>query len=219
MRIQKIIKRFMFLLIMLLFASQNMFAVITATYEPVSVFSFKLGNQISVPPNVPAGTFSSNNLVAHLGTIKIYKGSGDKYYRPLMFNHNSSNHFYFRGLVNAWQIEEQDTSFEVWAKNSMLSEPYKLWLSNESAPLYAWVNDVEITPNPYIVDLFLVSSREASFYIPNATYTLVSGSLGSFNIRVLLIPTGGWLEEFISVNGQTVPSGGGEPSNPVPIPE
>jgi hypothetical protein len=65
-----------------------------------------------------------------------------------------------------------------------------------------------------VIDLFLVSVRDSKYYFPETEYTLTSGSFGSFNIEVL--NTSGQ-EKYISVNGQTIPSGGGKPNTSTPL--
>ncbi len=197
---------------------QGVYATITATYTPTSSVVFKLGNKIAVDPSTPLGTFSSDKLVAYLGTIKITKGPTDKYYRPLMTNFGSAGEFRVVGKITGWGGGVKETGFYTFAHNSMLSQPYRLYLDNAEQPLYAWDNNTEITPNPYYINIFLVSHEGSHFYIEDEVYQIVSGTLGSFNIKVLKSQSP-WVEEYISVNNQEMPPGGGPPiSDPIPLP-
>ena len=75
------IKRVLFLIVIILLLTQTLFSAITATYVPANPVYFKKGNEVSTP-NTPAGSFPSNKLVAHLGTVTITKGPNDRYWDP-----------------------------------------------------------------------------------------------------------------------------------------
>lgn len=206
-------RKLLFLLLLSLFLSPTAFGAITATYSPASNIVLKKGNEISTA-NTPLGTFSSNNMVIYLGTITITKGAGDKYYRPLLENYFTVEHVYIYGPHVGWQ--QNYSEFQVHAKNSMQSTPNKIWLSDQNTPLYGW-NNTEITANPFVVDLFLVSLADASKFYENETYNLLPGTLGSFNIKVSITTNN--VEQYIPINNQSIPSGGGPPDDPVSIPE
>lgn len=209
------IKRLIFLLLFLFFVGQNIFGVITATYIPTNYISFKTGDKISIPPATPAGTFSSDKLVAYLGTIKITREAGDIYYNPQMANLNGNNQFSVSGRVTRWGGGIQETDFHTYYHTS-LSGPERLHLQRQNHTLHPDKKEM-ISANPFIVNLFIVSKHEASVYIEGETYTIVSGSLGSFNLKVStsINPD---VEEYISINGQTIPPSG-PPADPIPLPE
>jgi hypothetical protein len=208
----KINKR-LFLLLLSLFLGSTVFGVITATYSAAPYITLKKGNEVSTP-NTPAGTFSSGNMVIYLGTISITKGAGDKYYRPLLENYFTVDPIYIYGPHAGWQ--QNYSEFQVYAKNSMQGQANKIWLADQETPLYNWSN-TEITNNPFVVDLFLVSIAEAFRFDENATYSMLPGTLGSFNIKVSI--TTNYVEQYISVNNQSIPPGGSPPADPIPIPE
>ncbi len=191
-----------------------MFGAITATFFPASYLSFKTGEKISVLPCTPAGTFGSDKLVAYLGTIEIRKEPNDHYYNPLMVNHGSAKDFEVEGRVTQGN---EVTKFETYAHTS-LNDPFRIRLSRPQEALYDGKDSTEITAAPFIVNLFLVSKHDSSRYIEGETYTIVKGTLGSFNIKVStsLSPK---VEEFISINGQTIPPGGGAPDSPIELPD
>ncbi len=191
-----------------------MLGVITATFIPASYLSFKTGEKISIPPSTPAGTFDSDKLVAYLGTIEIRKEPNDHYYDPQMVNHGSAKDFEVKGRVTRGN---EVTKFQTYAHTS-LSDPFRIRLSRPQEALYDGKDGTEITADPFIVNLFLVSKHDSSRYIEGETYTIVSGTLGSFNIKVTtsLVPK---VEEFISINGQTIPPGGGAPDSPIELPD
>ncbi len=195
---------------------QNMFGVITATYFPANYLSIKRGDEISVLPCTPVGTFGSNKLVAYLGTIEIRKEPNDHYFNPQMVGYNCSNEVKVSGMTTGGEVVE--TGFHIYAHTSMPGNPFRLGLHrpNMPPPLYDEDKDKdkEITANPFIVNLFLVSKQTTPpSYIEGEALTIESGELGSFNIKVStsLTPK---VEEFISINGQTIPPGGGAPSDP-----
>jgi hypothetical protein len=221
LKVKSTIKRSIFLLLILFIVSHSAFSVITATYTPASSLVFKLGNEISVPPNTPAGTFPSSKLVAYIGSVVITKSSdNDRYWRPLLENNGSTNHIDVYGKLNGWG-GQGTTQFDVYVKNSIKNTPFKIWLGDSEAALHPWdESSTEIVANPFYADLFLVSGQPSSLYIEDETYTVVNGTFGSFNI---LVSTDSNFtqegDEYVSVNGQTVPENGQPPADPIPIPE
>lgn len=209
------------MLLILFIVSNSAFSVITATYTPASSLIFKLGNEISVSPNTPAGTFSSSKLVAYVGSVVITKSSNaDRYWRPLLQNSGSTDFIDVYGKLNGWG-GQGTTQFGVYVKNSIKNTPFAIWLGDSEGALHPWnEQNTEIVDNPFYADLFLVSGQPSSLYIEDETYTVVNGTLGSFNILVStdsnFTPAG---DEYISVNGQTIPENGQPPADPIPIPE
>ena len=193
-----------------------LFGALSATYTPQPYLAFKLGNEVSTP-NTPAGSFSSNRLVAHLGTIVITATEGSPIIHPRMVNYNGSNHLWLAGPMPAWGPGDQISQFNVWAKTSFITQPFELWLGSSEMSLNGGSQEV-ITQNPFIVDLFLGSHQPSSLYVKDAIYTISSGSFGSFNIKVLESKKP-WKEAYVPVNNQTMPPGGGPPATPIPIPE
>ncbi len=210
-------KKLAFILLISFLIIQALPGAITATYTPAPAVYFKLGHEMTTP-NTPLGTFPSSELVGYLGTLVITKEPGDNnYHRPLMVCYGSSNEFKFRGKVkrgNSTPIE--DTGFRVAIKHSMSSQPQNFWMEGGDEALLGWQGNQEVTVNPFVVDFFVVSWENSSIYIEDESYSLVSGSLGSFHIKIK--PRGDvWGDEYISVNGQDIPPGGGVPEDP-PIP-
>ncbi len=211
-------KRVLFFIIIALVLTQALFGAITATYVPANPVYFKKGNEISTP-NTPAGSFPSNRLVAHLGTVTIFKGPNDRYWDPFLVNINTVDNVSFIGPYISWDGEyrEQTTQLTIHGKSSMQSSPIDYWLSDDEWPLQSWYG-TEITDNPYVVDFFLKSRKEASDYDENGIYTIPPGELGSFNIKVTT-DLDRKIEKYISINGQEIPPGGQPPATSVPIPE
>lgn len=210
------IKRVLFFLLFTLVIIPNLFSVITATYTPASTVFFKKGQEVYTP-NTPAGSFSNNYLFAHIGTITIFKGPNDRYWDPMLVNINTAGTIAFVGPIIGWGSGDSLTELYVHGKSSMQSAPVAYWLSQETWALESWYG-VEITDNPYVVDLFLRSHYDPSKYDENAIYSIPAGELGSFNIKVTT-DLDRKVTEYISINGQTIPPGGGPPATPVPIPE
>ncbi len=158
--------------------------------------------------------------MAYLGTIVITRDVSDAYYRPVLVNYDSVQAIYVRGPLSGWGGGIHDTQFNVYAKNSMRNEAHPLWLHDTEANLYSdnWNLNPQITDNPFIIDLFLVSHQPASLYIENESYTLASGALGSFNVKVSQDSDHN-NRVFVPVNGQNIPPGGAPPADPIPIPE
>lgn len=214
MRDIKIKSKLFILILMMLVAGQGfIFSAIKATYVPAPSIKFKLGNTVEVPPSTPLGTFSASQLVAHIGTIKITRDNDetDRYYRPLLVNYRSTESIYVDGKLTVdWS--DTRTEFVYYFHNSMLAQPYRTGLSGNAA-LYAWDYGTVITPNPYYIQIFLVSHQPASHYIEGETYEIVSGyTVGSFNIKVLRKDPWG-REEYIPVNEQDTPTGGNPPND------
>lgn len=133
-----------------------------------------------------------------------------------MINYSSTASLYVDGKLTVnWS--DTRTEFRYYFHNSLLTQPYAADLAGDR-PLFAWDTETVITPNPYYVQIFIVSQHPSSYYIEGEEYQIVSGTLGSFNIKVMK-KTPYQVEEFISVNGQEMPPGGGPPiSDPVPLP-
>jgi hypothetical protein len=161
------IRKILFYLLLWLFLGSNVFGTIAATYTPASYLNFKKGDEVSRLPATPLGTFSSTKLVAYLGTIVITRDVSDAYYRPVLVNYDSVQAIYVRGPLSGWGGGIHDTQFNVYAKNSMRNEAHPLWLHDTEANLYSdnWNLNPQITDNPFIIDLFLVSHQPASLYI------------------------------------------------------
>ena len=207
------VRRLISILFISLFLIQVLPSAITATYTPASSIYLQKGNEVSTP-NTPLGTFASNVMVMYLGTITITKGANETYYIPLLVNYFTADHIYVHGPHKGWT--QQYSEFQVHAKNSMQSQANKIWLADTTTPLYNW-SKTPITDNPYIVDLFLVSLQPPSRFDEDGLYSIPAGSLGSFNITVYRDSNQNILE-YISVNGQNVPPGGGPPASTTPIP-
>ncbi|NLA92259.1 MAG: hypothetical protein GX842_02310 [Spirochaetales bacterium] len=211
------IKRVLFLIVIILLLTHTLFSAITATYVPANPVYFKKGNEVSTP-NTPAGSFPSNKLVAHLGTVTITKGPNDRYWDPFLVNIGTADNISFIGPYVSWDgYQVQTTQLTVHGKSSMQSSPVDYWLSDETWPLQSW-HGTEITDNPYVVDFFLKSRNDTSNYDENGIYTIPSGELGSFNIRITT-DLNNKVTEYISINGQEIPPGGDPPATSVPIPE
>lgn len=220
MRTRGKIRKLLFSLLLGVLLGSTLFGAITATYSPASYLNFKRGDEVSRLPATPLGTFSSDRLVAYLGTIIITRDGGDAYYRPVLVNYDNAAAIYVRGPLSGWGGGIHDTQFYVYAKNTMRSEAHPLWLAQSEANLYNddWNLNPQITDNPFIVDLFLVSHHPASLYIEDESYTLPQGALGSFNVKVS-IDSNHSNQEFVPVNGQSIPPDGTPPADPIPIPE
>jgi hypothetical protein len=208
-------RRYALATLILLTVVSALFGALSATYTPAEFISFKLGNEISGPAT-PLGTFTTDDLVARIGTIVITATGGSHLVHPRLVNYNSGSIFLVRGKVSGWNNDISILEFHLWAKTSFRTDPFELWLGDEESPLHSWTKTT-ITQNPFIADLYLVNHHEISLFIPGETYTLVSGSLGSFNIISITTPDG-WEPVYIPVNNQTLPPGGGPPTNPIPIP-
>ncbi len=206
----------LFFILFSLILTQALFSDITATYVPANPVYFKKGGEISTP-NTPAGSFSNNYLIAHLGTVKITKGPNDRYWDPFLENIVIADHIDFVGPIVGWGGGDSVTELYVHGKSSMQNAPVAYWLSQERWPMQAW-EGTEITDNPFVVDFFLRSHYDPSRYDENANYSIPAGELGSFNIKVTTdLPNK--VKQYISVNGQEIPPGGQPPAVPVPIPE
>ncbi len=192
--------------------------VITATYTPAPVVFFKLGHEMTTP-NTPLGTFPSSDMVGYLGTLVITKEPGDNnYYHPKMVSHDSTNNFYFEGnLRYKNSIVFGTTSFRVAIKHSMSSQFINFYMQGGGEALLGWGGGgPEVTVNPFVVDFFIVSWENSSVFIKDETYTLIEGHLGRFNVTIAK-NSNQTITEYISVNGQDIPPGGGVPEDP-PIP-
>lgn len=208
-------RRYALATLILLTVVSALFGALSATYTPVDVLFFKLGNEVSTP-NTPAGTFGSNRLVAYMGTIVITATGGSPILNPHLMNYNGANHIWLSGPMPTWGQGDQVSQFNVWAKTTFNSTPFELWLGNTEMFLNVG-GPTEITQNPFIIDLFLASHQPSSLYVKDAIYRITGGSFGSFNIRVLESKNV-WKEIYVPFNGQTLPPGGGPPATSIPIP-
>ena len=204
-------KRRVFLIVLLCLASQLLMGAITATYVANQSLYFDKGNKINAP-NTPVGIFGAKDFVGYLGTITI-TAVGEQLRRPILYGVGTSNDFEFYGPFDLWNPNEIVASwFNIYMYSPLTNEKKKVYFAS-GADINGWGID-PIAQNPLAIDLFLVSNYDAKHYTPNAQYTLVSGTFGSFNIQV---KDANHNTRYISVNGQAVPPGGGLPSTPTPI--
>ncbi len=204
-------KRWVFLTVLLSLASQLLMGAITAEYVPAAGIYFDLGNTISTP-NTPIGTISSDKLVGYLGTITITT-VGEELRGPELKGVGATNELKFLGPFDGYNPNQMiATNFNVWIKTSLENTARQIYLADK-ADINGWGNDL-ITQNPVVIDFFLVSAKHSQYYHPDAQYTLVEGTVGSFNIEV---KTADWKRKYIPINGQTIPPGGVPPSTPVSI--
>ena len=173
------------LLVMLLCTIANVYSAIIATYTPQSSLVFKLGPDIQTPTN-KAGKFGSDKLVAHIGTLSISFEPADYFRRPFLDTSGFSRPYYFRGIFNTWGGGVQNTEFYIYAYTSQSSTPFALWLEDGSEALAGYSESV-LSPSPFVVDFFFVSHHDAQYYQVGASYQLVSGTLGSFQVTRLVI--------------------------------
>lgn len=162
------------------------YSAITATYTPQPSLVFKLGPDIQTA-NTPAGSFGSDKLVAHIGTLSISFEAEDQFRRPYLDTSGFSRPYYFRGIFNTWGGGEQNTEFYIHANTSLSSSPFALWLENGSEAL-AGDSESVLTVSPFVVDFFFVSHHDAQYYQVGASYQMVSGSLGTFQVTRLIVP-------------------------------
>lgn len=209
-------KRATGLLLLLSLVFLPLTAAILATYAPSPSLSFTTGT----PP------FASTDFVAHLGTLTITATAGETLYQPSLVNVQISNTFQFTGPVtwsNHWQTglpvyQEQGTTFYFTAVTTELGVTgyRKLWGSGGTAPLTTTKDSLGVSV--FEVKFYFLSDHAASIYKPGAVYTMTSGSIGSFNVAVAPNDQGIYNQQsnniYVSINGQTIPPGGGPPLDP-----
>ena len=179
------LKREILLLVIVLYCITAAYSAISATYTPQPSLVFKLGPDIQTA-NTPAGSFGSDKLVAHIGTLSISFEAADQFRRPYLDTSGFSRPYYFRGIFNTWGGGVQDTEFYIYAYTSLSSTPFALWLEDGSEAL-AGDSESVLTGSPFVVDFFFVSHHDAQYYQVGASYQLVSGTLGAFQVTRLVI--------------------------------
>ena len=191
-------------------------SAIIATYTPASSLSFTTGTT----------PFSATDFVAHLGTLTITATAGEPLYQPSLVNVQISNTFQFTGPVTWWSqgnppvpvYQNQSTVFYFAAVTTELgvTSYRKLWGSGGTAPLTTTEGDLGVSV--FEVRFYFLSDQAASIYKPGALYTMTSGTIGSFNVAVAPNDQGIYNQQsnniYVSINGQTIPPGGGPPQDP-----
>lgn len=180
------LKREILLLVIVLYCITAAYSAITATYTPQPSLVFKLGPDIQTA-NTPAGSFGSDKLVAHIGTLSISFEAADQFRRPYLDTNGFSRPYYFSGIFNTWGGGVQNTEFYIYAYTSLSSTPFALWLEDGSEALAGYSESV-LSPSPFVVDFFFVSHHDAQYYQVGSSYTMVSGSLGTFQVTRLIVP-------------------------------
>ena len=209
-------KRYLALLVILGLSFLPLTAAIVATYVPSPSLSFTTGTT----------PFATTDFVAQLGTLTITATAGEPLYQPSLVNVQISNTFQFTGPVtwsNHWQTglpvyQTQSTTFYFAAVTTELgvTNYRKLWGSGGTAPLTTTEDDLGVSV--FEVKFYFLSDHDASIYKPGAIYTMTSGTIGSFNVAVAATDNGIYYNYvpkiYVSINGQTIPPGGGPPQDP-----
>lgn len=191
-------------------------AAIVATYVPSSSLSFTTGT----------APFASSDFVAQLGTLTITATAGETLYQPSLVNVQISNTFQFNGPVTWWSqgnppvpvYQNQSTTFYFAAVTTELGVTgyRKLWGSGGTAPMTTTEDDLGVSV--FEVKFYFLGDQAASIYKPGATYTMTSGTIGTFNVAVAATDNGIYYNYvpkiYVPVNGQAIPPGGGPPLDP-----
>ncbi|HKM05959.1 MAG TPA: hypothetical protein VJ869_03125 [Sphaerochaeta sp.] len=195
--------------LLLLLSLTVLHAAITVSYVPQTHLIFRKGNEVPTSSFNPTG-FSASKFVAHLGTITIHT-NGEPIVRPILVGYGTSNDFTFTGpLSQNWA--DTRTGFQIDGVATNKRTPFPIWFGDSEFIL----DDGTIYENPYVVDIYLRSNHNSSLYMLGASYTMVVGSLGSFNIKMKNINN--WDYYYVPINGQTIPTNGAPPATPVPLP-
>lgn len=210
-------KRATALLLLLSLTLLPMMAAITAEYTPANSLAFNKGTY----------PFSTTHFVAHLGTLTIRATAGETLYQPAMVNANIDRRFQFKGPVTWWSqgnppvpvyTENYVSGFSLAAVTTELGVTgyRKLWLDDGIEPLTTTTNALGVSV--FEVKLYFLGEQPSSIYKPGAIYTMVSGTLGSFNVAMATTNLGIFINYipniYVPIGTQTIPPGGGPPLNP-----
>lgn len=175
---ENIMKKIIMAALMLLFLC-SLSATVTATYTTYPLHFQTFTNY----HNVTCGGIGTNHypdkMAVHLGRYVINTGSDTV--RNLKLTTNNSSQIYFEGHTN-WNPNRIDrVGFRVVTilhYNSQTTAGHIDWGGG--------INPINPINTPMtgqiIVDFLLVSYNEATVFIPNETYTHVSGSIGVFDV-------------------------------------
>ena len=190
-------------------------ATITATYEPEPYLVFQTGQF----------PFDSTDFVAKLGTLTFYI-SDNQLFDPSLVDMSVSNSFGFYGPItwyDHWETglpvyEQSTTYFSLAAVITVkgVTSYKKLWGEDGMEPLTN--ANGNINTSVFVATLYFLGDQDSSIYKPGALYTMVSGSLGGFNVAVA--SGGGGIyndSSYISVNDQVIPEDGNPPELPIPV--
>ena len=206
--------RVSFLLLLLLVTIAPLGAAITATYTPDPYLYFTTG---SFP-------FATSDFVAHLGTLTFYIPD-NQLFSPSLVDMTATNNFSFTGPVteyNDWQTglpvyTTQTKTGRICAVTTVKGKTtYKeIWGQAGTQPLTD--TNGNINTSVFVAEIYLVGYQTASHFKPGALYSITGGTFGSFNVAVALNGNGIYdSKEYISVNGQAIPSNGSQPA-PMPL--
>lgn len=168
--------RLLCIVLLIVFIPLALHAAFDATYDPEPVLFFEPGT----------APLSTNKLVAKLGTLKIYRDSGPLHYPTLMATTTLSHEFWFTGPISPGgggsNYQTDTVLFYLYAVSTTKQGKVAIPLNDSQGnhPLYTGRGNVNV--NPFVVDLYLVSHLDLSWFKLGSLYTLSNGELGGFQV-------------------------------------
>ncbi|WP_155816647.1 hypothetical protein [Sphaerochaeta pleomorpha] len=201
---------FSFILLLLSVTIVPLGASITATYIPDTNLYFTIGSS----------PFAPSDFIAHLGTLTFYIPD-NQLFAPSLVDMTATNNFSFTGPVteyNDWQTglpvyTTQTKTGRICAVTTVKGKTtYKeIWGQAGTQPLTDTSGN--INTSVFVAEIYLVGYQTASHFKPGAIYSITGGTFGSFNVAVAQNSNGIYnSKEYISVNGQAIPSNGSQPA-------
>lgn len=187
---------------------------ITATYKQEDSLQFGAGESPYTP----------EHFVALLGEMTVTIDNPPVTLKQAsIINVNSSSEFLFWGRrwYNGYQTK--NTGFYLDTVSYINGDPNSAHRSRINQQVVKITNP-ETKSNIYsmVVKFYFVAyEQNINSFVPYDTYSLSSGTIGTFNFAVS--PTEppstniNWKKDYISINGQTVGDINEEPSTPIPI--
>lgn len=209
------LKRIIPIIFSMLMLTSSLWASVEATYVPVSaLYFYRSGDPGPYFMEADPNNFSAYHFVAQLGTLTFTSTDG-KLFNPTMIAIDTNINFTFRGMMD--QGREENSLFRLASAYRINNKEEWVRLDHGNFVNSLTSTSGNLNSSTFEVRIYLYSDQAASRYVPNATYTWVSGDFGGFNVQVRK-NTNTNTYNYIPVNGQIIPPDGTTPpANPQPI--
>ncbi|MDT4763386.1 hypothetical protein [Sphaerochaeta sp. PS] len=179
----------------------------TATYTPAGYLEFKKGS----------GAYASDKFIALLGTLTVtIPNSPISLKEPSLISSGSTWEFTFTGLRNYGGYQQNGTGgFYLDTITTVLSPGTSTYIARIDRQIRQLTTQTQLTNvTSFETKIYLVAYENSATFIPGESYSLATGTVGSFSLAVS--PPGKNIDSeqtYVEIYGQ----GNSPQTNPIPI--
>lgn len=179
----------------------------TATYTPAEYLEFKKGS----------GAYTSDKFTALLGTLTVtIPNPPISLKEPSLISSGSTWEFSFTGLRNYGGYQQNGTGgFYLDTITTVLSPGQSTYIARIDRQIRQLTTQTQLTNvTGFETKIYFVAYENSASFIPGESYSLATGTVGSFNLAVS--PPGKNIDSaqtYVEINGQ----GSNPQTNPIPI--